>query len=360
MQRQISLDIFRGLTLAVMLLVNNPGSWSYVYSPLLHAKWHGLTPTDLIFPFFMFIVGASLFHSMKKVITGHVPWIKIIKRTCLLFVIGLLLNIFPFVDDVNDWRVMGVLQRIGICYGVSSILICILNKKQLIAINVLILIGYWLVLLLVNNPFTLEGNLVGQLDNLIFGSSHLYQGFGIAFDPEGVLSCLPAITTIFAGYFTSIMLSEQPNDKERIKKLLLWSVVALIITALWQQWFPVNKALWTSTYVLVTSACAWLLLASIIYIHDVKEFTSAFDWAKIFGSNPLFIYVLASLSSSTLLFISWRNEVNELMNMHQLIYINLTNIMSPINASLVFALLFVIVFYWLSACLYKLRIFIKL
>ena len=360
MQRQISLDIFRGLTLAVMLLFNNPGSWSYVYSPLLHAKWHGLTPTDLIFPFFMFIVGASLFHSMKKVITGHVPWIKIIKRTCLLFVIGLLLNIFPFVDDVNDWRVMGVLQRIGICYGVSSILICILNKKQLIAINVLILIGYWLVLLLVNNPFTLEGNLVGQLDNLIFGSSHLYQGFGIAFDPEGVLSCLPAITTIFAGYFTSIMLSEQPNDKERIKKLLLWSVVALIITALWQQWFPVNKALWTSTYVLVTSACAWLLLASIIYIHDVKEFTSAFDWAKIFGSNPLFIYVLASLSSSTLLFISWRNEVNELMNMHQLIYINLTNIMSPINASLVFALLFVIVFYWLSACLYKLRIFIKL
>lgn len=360
MQRQISLDIFRGLTLSAMLLVNNPGSWSYVYSPLLHAKWHGLTPTDLIFPFFMFIVGASLFHSMKKVVTGHVPWIKIIKRTCFLFVIGLLLNIFPFVTDVNDWRVMGVLQRIGICYGISAILICILNKKQLITINVLILIGYWLVLLLVNNPFTLEGNLVGQVDNLIFGSRHLYQGFGIAFDPEGVLSCLPSITTIFAGYFTSIMLSEQPNDKERIKKLLLWSVVTLIITALWQQWFPVNKALWTSTYVLVTSACAWLLLASIIYFHDVKEFTSAFDWAKIFGSNPLFIYVLASLSSSTLLFISWRNEVDELMNIHQLIYINLTNIMSPINASLVFALLFVIVFYWLSACLYKLRIFIKL
>lgn len=360
MQRQVSLDIFRGLTLAAMLLVNNPGSWSFVYSPLLHAKWHGLTPTDLIFPFFMFIVGASLFHSMKKVVPGHVPWFKIIKRTCLLFIIGFLLNIFPFVADADGWRIMGVLQRIAICYGVCAILVCILNKKQLIAINISILICYWLVLLLGNNPFTVEGNLVGQLDNFIFGSNHLYQGFGLAFDPEGVLSCLPAITTTFAGYFTSIMLSEQPNDKARINKLLLWSAVALIITALWQQWFPINKALWTSTYVLVTSACAWLFLAIIIYIHDVKKFESGFEWAKIYGSNPLFIYILASLTTSTLLFISWRNNVGELMNMHHFIYMNLTSIMSPINASLVFALLFVIVFYWLSACLYKQRIFIKL
>ena len=360
MQRQVSLDIFRGLTLAAMLLVNNPGSWAFVYSPLQHAQWHGLTPTDLIFPFFIFIVGAALFHSMRKVSTGQVPWVKIIKRTVLLFVIGFLLNIFPFTTPIENWRVMGVLQRIALCYGVGAVLICVLSRKQLLIATAAILIGYWLLLMSVDNPFTLEGNLVRQVDIPLFGLSHLYQGFGIAFDPEGLLSCLPAIATLFIGYFTSAMLAKQVSDKARIKTLLLWALVTLAVTQLWQQWFPINKALWTSTYVLVTSACAWLILALIIFIYDIKKLQRGFEWAKVYGSNPLFIYVLAWLFSSTLALISWRNDTAELTNIHQFFYTNLSSIMSPINASLVFAILFVCVFYLVSAWLFTRNIFIKL
>ncbi|MGL1956947.1 MAG: heparan-alpha-glucosaminide N-acetyltransferase domain-containing protein [Colwellia sp.] len=359
MQRQLSLDIFRGLTLAAMLLVNNPGTWSFVYPPLQHAKWHGLTPTDLIFPFFMFIVGAAVFHSMKKIPTGSVPWGKIIKRTVLLFLIGFLLNIFPFTEPMESWRVMGVLQRIALCYGVAAVLICALTKKQLMITSIVILLGYWLILLSVDNAFTLADNLVRQFDIALFGASHLYQGFGVAFDPEGLLSCLPGVVTVLAGYFTSGMLAEKTTEQARIKGLLVWAVAALAVTALWQQWFPINKALWSSTYVLVTSACAWLILALIIYIHDVKKIQRGFKWAQIYGTNPLFVYVLAWIFASTLSLVSWTNETGSI-SIKLYIYSSLSGFMSPVNASLAFALLFVILFYGVSVWLFKRNIFIKL
>jgi predicted acyltransferase len=365
MQRQVSLDIFRGITLAAMLLVNNPGSWSYVYVPLLHAKWHGLTPTDLIFPFFMFIVGAAMFHSMQRYMpkegqAGQIPWIKIVKRTVQLFVIGFLLNIFPFTGDPENWRIMGVLQRIALCYAIAAILICVLNKKQLIVASVLILVGYWLLLQLAENPYAVGTNLVRSIDLTLFGASHLYQGFGVAFDPEGLLSCLPGVVTVLVGYFTSAMLAGAPTNLEKIKNLFIWVVGALAISYLWQFWFPVNKALWTSTYVLVTSACAWLSLIVIIYLHDVKHIRRGFQWAQVYGSNPLFIYALSSIFSSTLSFISWTNAQGETVSIHHFIYSNLTQILSPINASLVFALMIVCIFYLLSAWLFKRNIFIKI
>lgn len=365
MQRQISLDIFRGLTLAAMLLVNNPGSWSHVYAPLLHAKWNGLTPTDLIFPFFMFIVGAAMFHSMQRFMPnekqiGQIPWLKIAKRTVLLFVIGFLLNIFPFTGEPENWRIMGVLQRIALCYAMAAILISVLNKKQLIIASVLILVGYWLLLKLADQPFELSTNLVRSIDLTLFGASHLYQGFGVAFDPEGILSCIPGVVTVLAGFFTSEMLTNAATNREKIKNLFIWVVAALTISYLWQFWFPINKALWSSTYVLVTSACAWLSLIAIIYLHDVKNIRRGFQWAQIYGSNPLFIYVLSGMFSTTLSLISWTNAQGETVSIHHLIYSQLTHVMSPINASLAFALLFVFIFYLLSAWLFKRNIFIKI
>lgn len=360
MQRQISLDIFRGLTLAAMLLVNNPGSWSSVYAPLLHSEWHGLTPTDLVFPFFMFIVGAALFHSMKNVSPETIPWEKITKRTVLLFIVGFLLNIFPFNAPIEDWRILGVLQRIAICYGITAVLICIFDKKQLIIISALILVGYWLLLLIADDPYSLEGNLVRKIDLLLFAESHLYHGFGVAFDPEGLLSCLPGVATVLAGYFTSDMLEKKVTAQERVNGLLIWGVGALAITVVWQLWFPINKPLWTSTYVLVSSACAWFILAVIIYIYDIKKYQKGFHWLQVYGSNPLFIYALSRIFSKILSLISWTNDAGEKIDLHKAIYIQFTSFLSPINASLLYALMIVGFFYLISAWLFKRKIFIKL
>jgi predicted acyltransferase len=364
-QRQVSLDILRGITLAAMLLVNNPGSWSHVYAPLLHAKWHGLTPTDLIFPFFMFIVGAAMFHSMQRFVAtttqvGQVPWLKIIKRTCLMFVIGFLLNIFPFTGDPDNWRVMGVLQRIALSYGVTAVLVCVLNRKQLVGLSISLLLAYWLLLQVVNNPYDLETNVVRNVDIALLGASHLYQGFGVAFDPEGLLSCLPSVVTVLMGYFTSTMLATSCSHLAKIKTLFIWSVMALLISLVWKFWFPVNKALWTSTYVLVTSACAWLVLMVIIYLHDVKGIRWGFKWTQIYGSNPLFIYILSWLFASTLYLINWHDTSGQHTNLHQYVYQNLNLFMSPFNASLVFALMIVGIFYLLSAWLFKRQLFVKI
>ncbi|MCF2946583.1 heparan-alpha-glucosaminide N-acetyltransferase domain-containing protein [Paraglaciecola aquimarina] len=364
-QRQVSLDIFRGVTLAAMLLVNNPGSWSDVYAPLLHASWHGLTPTDLIFPFFMFIVGAAMFHSMQSFVPskgqpGNIPWFKIAKRTLVLFVIGFLLNIFPFTGEPESWRVMGVLQRIALCYGISAVLICVLTRKQILVASIVILVSYWLLLHLADPPFTLENNLVRRLDITILGASHLYQGFGVAFDPEGLLSCLPAVVTVLAGFLTSAMLAESKSNLAKINTLFIWSLVALVVCYVWQWWFPVNKALWTSTYVLLTNACAWLFLIVIIYLHDVKGIKRGFAWTQVYGSNPLFIYVLSWLFASSLYLVKWTSQSGTMTNAHQFIFESLSQWMSAKNASLVFALLVVGLFYLCSLFLYKRKIFVKI
>ena len=367
MHRQISLDIFRGLTLAAMLLVNNPGSWSHVYAPLLHAKWHGLTPTDLIFPFFMFIVGAAMFYSMAKFAhsgaPGHkvqVPWVKIVKRTTLLFLIGFLLNIYPFNGPISDWRIMGVLQRIALCYGVVAVLVCLLDRKKLWWLSLAILIAYWGLLNLVNLPYSLSDNLVRLVDIKIFGASHLYQGFGVAFDPEGLLSCLPALVTVIAGYLTSAMLCHTKAAKSQCTTLLVWATMGLVIGGVWHVLLPVNKALWTSSYVLVSAAFAWLVLSLIIYLYDIKAFKNGFNWAQIYGSNPLFVYVLAWLFAATLGMINWTNDAGNTFNPQSFIYQNLSQFMPEKLASLIFALLFVGLFYVVSHYLYKRKIFIKL
>ncbi|NCT48644.1 MAG: DUF5009 domain-containing protein [Paraglaciecola sp.] len=366
MQRQISLDIFRGLTLAAMLLVNNPGSWSHVSAPLLHARWHGFTPTDLIFPFFMFIVGAAMFYSMASFAhkgVGHsheVPWFKIAKRTTLLFLIGFLLHVIPFNHSADSWRIMGVLQRIALCYGLAAILICWLSLRQLWLLNVVILLGYWALLNVVAEPYTLEGNIVRSVDMLLFGAGHLYQGFGVAFDPEGLLSCLPAVSTVLLGYLTSAQLNHLTQARSQAHTLLIWGLLALAMAWLWHAYLPVNKPLWTSSYVLLTAGFAWLLLAAIIGVYDVIGLRRGFAWAQIYGSNPLFIYVLAALLSITLRSVVWLDSQGQSMNVQRFIYQNLQALLSDKNASLAFALLFVGLFYLLAHWLYQRRIFIKL
>ena len=367
MKRQVSLDIFRGLTLAAMLLVNNPGSWGHVYAPFLHAKWHGLTPTDLIFPFFLFIVGAAMYYSMAAFAvnsasaqTRNIPWLKIIKRTALLFLIGFLLNIFPFNGVISEWRIMGVLQRIALCYGVAAVLVCVFNIRQLVLCSIALLLAYWALLNLVDVPYGLSTNLVRLVDLQVLGASHLYQGFGLAFDPEGLLSCLPAVVTVLAGYLTSAFLGQTKTAKSQYRSLLLYGIIALVVAGLWHVMFPINKALWTSSYVLVTSGFAWLVLAAIIYLYDIKKHHSWFNWAQVYGSNPLFIYVIAWIFAVCLHLVSWKDSAGKAQTLHRFIYGYLTSFMPEKLASLCFALVFVLVFYGVSNFLYKRKIFIKL
>ncbi|GGO69722.1 acyltransferase family protein [Bowmanella pacifica] len=360
MKRELSLDIFRGLTLAAMILVNTPGSWSHVYAPLLHASWHGLTPTDLIFPFFLFIVGAAMFHSMGRIPKGQIPWAKVIKRTLLMFLIGFALNIYPFTGDPENWRIMGVLQRIALCYFVGALLILSLNTRGVWLASAGILVGYWLLMQMSADPWSLEHNLVRQVDVTLLGAAHLYQGFGVAFDPEGLLSCLPATVTLLAGYLTSSMLSGCTDHQTKIKNLLTWAAIALLAGLLWHPLQPINKALWTGSYVLVTSAFAWLTLALIIYCHDIRQWQKGFHWAQVYGSNPLFIYVLSWLYAATLGQVIRFDVDGKSISAYQWTFEFLSDFMSQKNASLLFALIAVGLHYLLSAWLYKRKIFIKL
>ncbi|MBD1388163.1 DUF1624 domain-containing protein [Neiella sp. HB171785] len=354
-QREVSLDIFRGLTLAAMILVNTPGSWSHIYGPLQHAPWHGLTPTDLIFPFFIFIVGAAMYHSMRNSVGQPNTWLRIIKRSALLFVIGVGLNAFPFNEPIAELRVMGVLQRIALAYLLGALIIITLPRKALWLVCGVILLGYWGLLNLVSAPYQLATNLVRQWDLALLGSNHLYQGFGLPFDPEGLISTLPAVVTLLMGYLTSALLAEANNPASKIKTLLLLALSAMAAGYIWSIWLPINKALWTSSYVLITSGWAWLILAAIVYLTDVGKLTWVFRWMQIYGTNPLLIYILAWLYADTLHLIPWSGQ-----SAYQALYDGLNLFLSDKNASLAFAVLAVALFYGLSHWLYHKRLFIKL
>lgn len=206
-QRYLALDVLRGITIATMITVNNPGSWAHIFAPLEHSKWHGCIPTDLVFPFFLFVVGVSMFFSFSKYNNSlnKESLIKIGKRTLLIFAIGLFLNSFPqWMTDYSRLRILGVLQRIAIAYGVGSLIVLAVQRKYLPFVGAAILLAYWGILYFFGgaDPYSLAGNVAIPFDKSFLGESHLYKGFGIPFDPEGLLSTIPAIVTVIIGYIT--------------------------------------------------------------------------------------------------------------------------------------------------------------
>jgi len=211
--RLVSLDIFRGMTIAFMIIVNTPGSWKYVYPPLRHAQWHGCTPTDLVFPFFLFIVGVSIWFSMKKFgqELNSRSFFRILRRTVTIFALGLFLAIFPnFSRDYSTLRIMGVLQRIAIAYFFGAIICLTVNRDYLWIVIAVILIGYWILLAMLGgtDPYSIEGNFAARIDAAILGKNHLYKGFGVPFDPEGLFSTLPAVCTVLIGYYAGELIGK--------------------------------------------------------------------------------------------------------------------------------------------------------
>jgi len=363
--RILSVDIFRGLTIAAMILVNNPGTWSQVYSPFLHAEWHGLTPTDLIFPFFLFIVGMSItfaYTNKRKTGIDASVYKKIVSRTVKLIILGLILAgftiVFPFFKELSDLRIPGVLQRIGVVFFIASILFLNVNWKVLLGIFITILIGYWIIMtqILINGEtplLTKTSNLATIVDQNILTRAHMWR----AYDPEGILSTIPSIaTTIFGMFLGMILINKNKSQKEKLKTFIVIGVVALLLGYLWSLIFPLNKALWTSSFVLVTGGWACLIYALIYFIADVLKHSSWGKPAIIFGSNAITVFFLSGIIARTFGLL----KVSGNISLHAYLYENLSSIITiPKLSSLIYAI-FVIVFYYLIALiLYKKKIFIK-
>ncbi|GLX78795.1 membrane protein [Thalassotalea insulae] len=358
MQRYVALDAFRGLTIALMILVNTPGSWSYVYAPLLHSHWHGVTPTDLVFPFFMFIVGSAMFFAFRKdQFTLSAPLAKkIIKRSGLIFIIGLLLNIYPFIAPMESWRVMGVLQRIGIAYGFAAFIVLSFQRAKVIVIALLILVAYPLLLMLAGDgAYRLETNLVRDLDLYLLGASHMYRGLGVAFDPEGILSTLPSIVSVLIGFEVTRFISQMTDKKASLIKLIVLAMAGLIIGLIMDSFIPINKSLWTSSYVIYSAGFACLTLALFVFVIDIQKIQQPVTPLLIYGTNPLFIYVLSWLWVASYSLFDVAN-----VPLNQWMFNSLAALMPEKLASFVFALMHVVLFGWFSKLLFDRKIFIKI
>ncbi|HEX2969179.1 MAG TPA: heparan-alpha-glucosaminide N-acetyltransferase domain-containing protein [Bacteroidales bacterium] len=365
--RLISLDIFRGMTVAFMIIVNTPGSWSFVYPPLRHAEWHGCTPTDLVFPSFLFIVGVSLWFSMQKygqeINSGSV--LRILRRAVTIFLTGLFLTIFPYFinRDYSQLRIMGVLQRIALAYFIGA-LICLAVRRQYHWIVLLaILLGYWAVMLLSggDDPFSLEYNLARKVDISILGAGHLYKGFGTPFDPEGLLSTLTASCNVIIGYYAGSIIGKNSPKAADALRLLLIGLAGIGAGLLWSVFFPLNKPLWTSSYVLYTSGIAMGVFAVIFLITDVAGFSVWGGFFNVFGKNALFAFFLSGIWTKTMLYVVKLQSGEEKISLYNWIYQKIcVPVAGNLNGSLMFAFLQLLIIWSFAFFLYRKKIFIKL
>lgn len=356
--RFYALDVLRGLAIALMVLVNTPGSWSHVYSPLLHAPWDGFTFADIVFPGFLFVVGAAMAFSLKDAQLNSPTLLKIFKRGLLMFGCGLLLNFFSH-PDLATLRIPGVLQRIAICYVLAAILVLSLPKRALWAAILLLLVGYFALLQLSTAPFSLEHNIVRTVDLAIFGTAHVYQGFGVPFDPEGLLSSLPATVNVLLGYLIASSLKGKA-PQHAVRDLAAGGAVLIVLAVLGSLVWPVNKALWSGTYVALSSGLLLWLLALLVYLVDIRKAMRLTEPLRIYGTNPLLIYMLSWMFAvTTTNWLRWSTEQGE-QSVAGLFYAALSAALPFKAASLVFALAHVVLFWALSVWLYRRQIFIKL
>lgn len=365
--RLISLDVFRGLTIAGMTLVNNAGNWNAVYPPLLHATWHGWTPTDLIFPFFVFIVGVAIplaFEKRKLALeTGRDLYLKIFRRTVIIFGLGLLLNAFPYTPEkLATLRIPGVLQRIALCYLFASLIFLKARVRTQAIIAAALLIFYWLAMKLIPAPgfaagdLTKEGSLASWVDRTLLGS-HIYRP---AYDPEGLLGTIPAIATALIGVLAGHWLLQKREPLEKIAWMFAIGTVCVVTGYVWDWAFPINKPLWTSSYVMFTGGLALCLLALCYWAVDWKGWRGTAKPLVIFGVNALALYVFSSLMMKILLLIPARKMDGSTGNLKDFLYEHMfATWLPPIRASLAFALSYVALWWVLMAILYRRRIFIR-
>lgn len=375
-KRLVSLDFFRGATVAAMILVNNPGSWSHIYGPLKHAAWHGWTPTDLIFPFFLFIVGVSIVLAFTKAKAKGADDSDLLKKTLIraakIFGLGLALSAFPYLTFIPDFglhqnlidiRIPGVLQRIAICYAAGAFLFLYTKPRtQMLTLGGL-LIGYWILMMAIPVPGygagaidTAEGNLAAYIDQLLL-SGHMWKE---NWDPEGLLSTLPAIGTTLIGIWTGRMLmSDKESESSRTIQFFIWGFILIILGYAWSWIFPINKNIWTSSYTLFTGGQAMCIFGLCYWFIDVKSKQRFTDWGVAYGINAITVFFLSGVITRVFNMIRF-SYGGESYTLKGWIYdVVLSSIASPINASLLYAIMWIVLFYLLAAWMKKKNIIIK-
>lgn len=375
--RLLSLDVFRGITIAGMVLVNNPGTWSHIYDPLEHAEWNGWTPTDLVFPFFLFIVGVSIALALgKRVETNGVDrsvYLKIVRRSLLIFALGLFLATFPFYNftkgewlDISTVRIMGVLQRIAVCYLVASLIFLHTDWKKQAYIAGALLLFYWALMTLIPVPgcevttFNDKAcNLAAYLDRLVLTENHIWRSAKV-YDPEGLLSTIPAIATTIAGILCGHWIRSKREDVEKVAGMFFSGVVLVAVGWAWSFFFPINKALWTGSYVVFTAGMALCFLGFCWWLIDIKGYKT---WTKpfvIFGVNALALFVGSGIMARILGLIKVAGPEGNSISLQSWIFTNIyLPLASPINASLMYAISFILVWLFLMWLLYRKQVYIK-
>jgi len=367
-----SLDVLRGATIAGMILVNNPGDWGKTFAPLLHAEWHGWTPTDLIFPFFLFVMGVAIplaLASRLERSDGAMGPIyrQIVRRTLILFGLGLVLAWFPFYDVTwASARIPGVLQRIAVVYLLASLAYLHLGVKGRIWLSVGLLVGYWMAMKLVPVPgfgagdLSPAGNLAGWVDAHLLGA-HVWRHAPGPADPEGILSTLPAVVTALAGVFTGEWLRTKPGRADTVIGLLVWGNVAAAAGGFWGYLFPINKNLWTSSYVVLTAGLALVTLGVIYYFVDIREDQAWAEPMIVFGTNPITVFVLSGLVAKLLYKIRWTGADATVITLKAWLYTHLFSSWIPdYFASLAWAVVNIVLWWAAMRVLYTRRIFIKI
>lgn len=371
-KRILALDHFRGFTIAIMVLVNNPGSWSNIYAPLKHAVWHGLTFTDLVFPFFLFIVGFSIYISREKNFRQNKRELlrRIIIRSLVLFVIGFVLNIFPFSFfdddfDFNTLRITGVLQRIAVCYFFAFVTISVFNKKQILITFVFLLLLYVLMLNFIPfpgsdiDPYQIKNNLASYIDNIVLGT-HNWK-YTKTWDPEGILSTVPAVSTVLSGYLAATLFHKKLSNQYYEKlKFMATGFAFILVGWIISVKIPFNKNLWTPSFVFVTSGIALLVFEVFRIMAEKSLPRKIFFSFKVFGVNSIFTYIVSIILARLLNFIEIGTGSAKI-TLKKYIYSIISSL--PLDnkmASLLFAIGFLWVIYLFSLLLYKKNVIIKL
>ncbi|HJY31036.1 MAG TPA: heparan-alpha-glucosaminide N-acetyltransferase domain-containing protein [Pyrinomonadaceae bacterium] len=366
-KRLVSLDVFRGVAIAGMVLVNNPGTWSSIYWPLEHAEWHGWTPTDLVFPFFLFIVGVSITLAFaRRVEEGSVKrdlYLKVIKRTAIIFGLGLFLNGFPYFQ-LSTIRIAGVLQRIALCYLIASLIFLTTKVRTQLLIAIALLIAYCLVMTKLAAPgyapgdLTKEGSIASFVDRVILGP-HIWKQ-GKVYDPEGLLSTIPSVATTLFGILTGHWLRSERTQIEKVVGMFVAGAACVVLGWAWNPFFPINKSLWTSSYVLFTAGLALQLLALCYWVIDIKSYRR---WAwpfEVFGVNALALFVGTGLMVKAMGLIKLpRDDGTQISSQGWIFHKFFLSWAAPINASLFYAIAFILLWLFLMWLLYRKRIFIK-
>ncbi|HMC58859.1 MAG TPA: DUF5009 domain-containing protein [Candidatus Solibacter sp.] len=365
-ERLVSLDAFRGATIAFMILVNTPGEGRHVYAPLQHAEWHGWTPTDVVFPSFLWIVGVAMTLSMGRSVAAGTSRVHLLtqalRRAVILFVLGVLVYVYP-AFDLGSQRILGVLQRIAICYLIAAAIYLTTGIRGQIAWIVCLLAGYWLLMAFAPVPgygpgrLDVEGNFAHYIDRLVLGS-HNYLGTG-TWDPEGIVSTIPAIATALFGIMAGHILRLKRTLAERTAWLFLAGNLLIAAGLISNQWLPINKKLWTSSFSLFMAGLDFAMFAMFLWLVDGRGYQRVVKPLAIMGMNAIVVYLASEFLDEAFGCIRWSSH-GRTITLHQWLFDNLfAPLLSPINASMLYGIVYTLVIYLFAYVMYRRHWFVR-